>query len=227
MLARGASTRTIRWLALLAAAAGLFGCFGGQAAVKYQPQDQPATPAPPLRLTFDAGPVGGLPPGASVFSGTWAIRPEEGAPSPPNALCQTGTAEYPALSLGEPVYTDVVLAVRFKPISGHTDQAAGLIFRVQDQDNYSILRANALEGNVNFYKYAGGQRSSIKEGAGQVESGRWQNLRAEAAGNRLRGFLNDQLVVEATDETYTAGQVGLWTKADSVTCFDDLVATTP
>jgi hypothetical protein len=193
--------------------------------VKYQPQDQHA--APPLHLTSDTDPGGGLPAGAEVFSGTWAIRPEEGAPGPPNALCQTGTAEYPALSLGVPIYTDVVLAVRFKPISGRTDQAAGLIFRVQDQDNYYILRANALEGNVNFYKYAGGQRSSIKEGSGKVESGRWQALRAEVAGNCLRGLLNNQLVVEAIDDTYKAGQVGLWTKADSVTCFDDLAANTP
>jgi hypothetical protein len=126
-----------------------------------------------------------------------------------------------------PIYTDVVLAVRFKPISGRTDQAAGLIFRVQGKDKYSILRANALEGNVNFYKDAGGQRSSIKEGSGKVESGRWQALRAEVTGNRLRGFLNNQLVVEAIDDTYKAGQVGLWTKADSVTCFDDLAANTP
>ncbi|MDP9251511.1 MAG: DUF1080 domain-containing protein, partial [Chloroflexota bacterium] len=88
-----------------------------------------------------------------------------------------------------------------------------------------ILRANALEGNVNLYKYAGGQRSGIKDGGAKVTAGQWQELRLQISGDRLRGFLNGQLVVEATDGTYKAGRVGLWTKADSVTCFDDVVVT--
>src|SRR5439155_20148767 len=166
----------------------------------------------------------GLPPAAVVFSGNWAIRAEDGAPSPPNALCQTASAEFPALSLGEAVLTDLVLSARFKPISGRSDQAAGLIFRVQDKDNYYILRANALEGNVNFYKYASGRRSDLKNGSAKVAAGQWQELRAEVVGNRLRGFLNGQAVVETTDDTYQAGKVGLWTKADSTTCFDDFEA---
>jgi len=58
-----------------------------------------------------------------------------------------------------------------------------------------------------------------------VVAGQWQELRLEVSGDRLRGFLNGQLVVEATDSTYRAGRVGLWTKADSVTCFDDVVVT--
>ena len=96
---------------------------------------------------------------------------------------------------------------------------------VQDKDNYYILRANALEANVNLYKYAGGQRSGIKDGGAKVVAGQWQELRLEIVGDRLRGSLNGQLVVEATDSTYKAGRVGLWTKADSVTCFDDVVVT--
>jgi hypothetical protein len=219
--------KVTRWPGIVAAALVLCGCFGGQAAVKYQPADQSAASAQPLQLRFDSDPVGGLPPGAVVFSGSWAVRAEEGAPSPPNALCQTATAQFPALSLGDAVYTDVVLSTRFKPISGHEDRAAGLIFRVQDRDNYYILRANALEGNVNFYKYAGGRRSAIMEASAKVEAGQWQELRAEVVGNRMRGFLDGQQVVEATDETYTAGKVGLWTKADSVTCFDDFEARSP
>ena len=203
------------------------GCLAAQASVKYQPTDKDAASAQALHLTFDSEPIGGQPPGAVVFSGSWAIRAEDGTPSPPNALCQTATAEFPALSLGEVVYSDVVLSARFKPISGRTDQAAGLLFRIQDRDNYYILRANALEGNVNFYKYVGGRRGGIKEASARVESGQWQELRAEVGGNRMRGILNGQQVVEATDDTYKAGKVGLWTKSDSITCFDDVEARIP
>ena len=113
------------------------GCLGGQATVRYQPGDQ-GSKVEPLRWSFDADSPGGLPQGAIAFSGNWLIRAESDAASPPNALCQTATAEYPALSLSDAVYTDVVLSTRFKPISGRTDQAAGLIFRIQDKDNYYI-----------------------------------------------------------------------------------------
>jgi hypothetical protein len=116
------------------------------------------------------------------------------------------------------------MSTRFKPISGRVDQAAGLIFRVQDRDNYYILRANALENNVNFYIWRGGRRSNLRDGNVQVPSGRWQELRLEVQANRFRGFLDGQLVVEATDDTFRSGGVGLWTKADSVTCFDDVTA---
>ncbi len=177
------------------------------------------------RWTFDADPAGGLPQGTEIFSGTWAVRPEADVPSPPNALCQTGSAEFPAIALGDAAYADVLLVARVKPISGQQDQAAGLIFRVQDKDNYYILRANALEGNVNLYKYQGGRRSDLKDGQAQVGRGQWQELRVEARGTTLRGFLNGQPVVEATDSTFkTAGRIGLWTKSDSVTCFDGVEA---
>jgi Domain of Unknown Function (DUF1080) len=186
-----------------------------------------ADPPPPSRWTFDADPGGGLPPGAVVFGGAWAVRAEPEAPSPPNALCQTGAAEFPAVALGDAVYTDVNLSTRFKPIAGHEQLAAGLMFRVRDRDNYYILRANALEGNVTLEKYAGGRRSSLTEGTAGIEIGQWQALRVEATGEQLRGFLNGQSVLEATDDTYTAGKVGLWTGSDAVACFDTVEAMVP
>jgi len=143
------------------------------------------------------------------------VRAEPGAPSQSNAICQSGNAEVPALSLGDAFYSDVRLGARFKPISGSEDQAGGLIFRVQDKNNYYILRANALENNVILFKYANGHRTSIKEASAKVARATWQELRVEATGNRLRGYLNGQLVIEATDDAYKSGGVGLWTKADS------------
>jgi hypothetical protein len=186
-----------------------------------------AARAQPLGWSFDADPVGGLPFGAEVFAGAWAVQAQDDAPSAPNALCQTGAAEFPALALADASYTDLTMSARFKPISGQEDQAGGLLFRIQDANNYYIVRANALEDNVNFYKYAGGRRSLIKEGQARVASGQWHELRLEVAGNTFRGFLDGQPVVEASDGSYSEGRVGLWTKADSVTCFDDVQVQAP
>lgn len=206
------------WLALILV---LSAC-EGTAAVKYQ---SPPPSAAPASWNFDADATGGRPTGSELFSGNWVVRAEADAPSRPNALCQVGDAEFPAIALGTSVYGDLTVTMRFKPISGKVDQAAGIIARVQDNNNYYIIRANVLETNVNLYKYAGGRRSGIKDGGAKVAQGQWQELRLEVRGDRLRGFLNGQLVVEATDATYKAGGVGLWTKADSVTCFDDVVVT--
>src|SRR5688500_9481395 len=108
--------------------AALAGCAGPTATTPAAP----IGPAELLRWNFDADASGALPGGAQVFAGTWLIRAEDGAPTGPHALCQTGNAEYPAIGLGNAVYTDLTLVTRFKPISGRVDQAAGLIFRVQD-----------------------------------------------------------------------------------------------
>jgi len=203
----------------------LTGCSRTQATVTYQQGDKNVEAGQKLQWTFDTDQPGGLPAGATVFSGNWAVRAESGTPSPPNALCQTGKVPFPALSLSEKIFADVVVSTSFKPISGEIDRAAGIIFRIQDKDNYYILRANALEDNVNIYKYAGGKRDEIQEGSAKVPSGKWQELRVEVKGNTIRGFLNGKLVVQASDDTFKAGKVGLWTKADSETCFDNVAAT--
>ena len=172
---------------------------------------------------FEKEQTGKIPAGATVFAGNWAVRAESDAHNSPTALCQIGYAEYPALSLSDTVYGDVTVTARFKPLSGESDRAAGIIFRIRDKDNYYILRANALEDNVNIYKYVGGVRKVIQESSAKVPSGTWQELRVEAKGSRIRGFLDGKQVVEATDTTFKdAGMIGLWTKADSSTCFESV-----
>jgi hypothetical protein len=215
---------TIRAWAVWALAAAVAGC-GGTPQVKYHSGERNTAAGQSEEWNFDKEQAGGLPAGAEVFAGAWEVRAEGDAPSPPNVLCQTGKADFPAIRLGDKVYTDLVAAVRFKPISGKDDQAAGIIFRVQDANNYYILRANALENNVIFFRYGSGSRSELKEGSAKVPSGQWQELKLEVEGNRFRGSLDGRLVVQATDDAYTAGGVGLWTKADSVTCFDDFRVT--
>lgn len=196
-----------------------------QAGEKQRPMKADAKGGKAMQWTFDKEAVGKPPAGAEVFSGNWLVRAEPDAPTPPNVLCQTGYADYPAIALSNRVYGDVTVSTRFKPISGRSDQAAGIIFRIQDKDNYYILRANALEDNVNIYKYVNGRRSLVSESSARAPSGQWQELRVEVKGNVIRGYLNGALVAEGADDTFKAGRVGLWTKADSVTCFDNIVVT--
>jgi len=131
-------------------------------------------------------------------------------------------AEFPAIALANAEYEDLAMVASFKPISGKEDQAAGLIFRVQDEDNYYIVRANALEDNVGIYKYVDGRRSEMESESVRLDPGEWRELRVEVTGDQIRAFLDKREVVEATDDEFTSGGVGLWTKADSVTCFDNV-----
>jgi hypothetical protein len=191
--------------------------------VKYQPGDQNVTAGERSEWTFDDDAVGALPHGAEVCSGNWAILSDANAPTPPNVLCQTATAAFPALCLSDRIFTNVEVSVRFKCVSGNEDQAAGVLFRVQDAENYYIFRANALEDNVMFFRYASGKRNILKRNTHRIPSGQWQELKVEVVGNQFRGFVDGNLVAEVSDDSYLAGRVGLWTKADSVTCFDDFL----
>jgi len=203
------------------------GATGGTISAGPQPGAvaSPSAGASTRKWNFDADPVGSLPAGAQSFSGQWAVRVEPDAPSPPNALCQTGQAEYPAIGLDSTQLTDLTLVMHFKPISGKTDQAGGLIFRVQDKANYYIFRANALENNAIFFTYVNAGRSQLTSGDAKVASGSWHELRVEVRGNAFRGFVDGKQVVDAIDDRYKSGGIGLWTKSDSVTCFNDVEVT--
>jgi beta-xylosidase len=121
----------------------------------------------------------------------------------------------------------VAVSVRFKPVSGTVDQAAGLVARYRDQNNYYIVRANALENNVRLYKVERGKRKQFAGVNVTVPANAWQTLTWEVKGTHFRVFLNNTLLFEAEDRTFShAGKVGLWTKADSVTYFDDLTVKT-
>ena len=118
------------------------------------------------------------------------------------------------------------LSVRFKAVSGTIDRAAGLVFRLRDANNYYIVRANALENNYRLYHVVNGRRSQFAGANLKVTSGEWHELRVEAMGNKITCYFDGNKKIEATDDAFKdAGKIGLWTKADSVTYFDDLKAT--
>lgn len=183
--------------------------------------------------TFDTEPVGEAPAGfvfgrtGSGRPGAWVIRAEQDAPSGANVLAQvdadTTDYRFPVAVASEPELRDVRLSVKCKTVSGEIDQACGLVFRYQDEDDYYITRANALENNIRLYHVVHGDRQQFAAWNGTVTTGVWHELKVEAQGDHLLVFWNGQKIMDAHDQTFAqAGQVGVWTKADSVTYFDDL-----
>jgi hypothetical protein len=163
--------------------------------------------------------------------GRWVVQVE----GTNRVLAQTEAdrtrARFPIALLTDISAADVDLTVRFKPVSGRIDQAAGLVWRAQNEDNYYIVRANALENNVVLYKVEGGKRTDLPvRGEGRtygkkapVPSSQWSTLRVVAVGPLFEVHLNGAKLFEVEDATFTqAGKVGVWTKADSITHFDDL-----
>ncbi len=190
-------------------------------------------PAPVNTWNFEDGQEGRAPIGFSFGRtgqgrlGRWVITHDADAPSGTQVLAQIDADEtdfrFPVAVADAPSLADLRLSVKCKPVSGRGDQACGIIFRYQDENNYYVTRANALEGNVRLYKVVNGNRQQFAGWDGAVASGIWHELRVEAHGDHVAVFWNGQPVMAARDQTFRgAGKIGLWTKADSVTYFDDL-----
>ena len=184
---------------------------------------------------FDSDLVGTVPPkfhSARTGKGTegkWVVLADPSAPSKPNVVAQTSTDttdyRFPLLIADEGSFKDLDLSVKFKPVSGDVDRAGGLVFRLKDANNYYVVRANALEDNYRLYHVVNGSRRQFAGANFKVAAGEWHELRVECAGNKIICYYDGQKKIEATDDTFKdAGKVGLWTKADSVTYFDDLKA---
>lgn len=162
----------------------------------------------------------------------WTVEQDASAPSKPNVLKQSGVADYPLIFKNGASLKDGFVEVKFKAVSGKEDQAAGVVWRAGDKDNYYICRPNALEDNVVLYKVQKGKRSPLdivgrKGGYGvkePVPRGQWHTLRVDFAGDTFAVKLNGKELFKVKDTTFAgAGMVGLWTKADSVTLFDDFL----
>jgi hypothetical protein len=189
-----------------------------------------------LDYTFDSDPVGQLPAkfhSARTGRGSeskWSVLADSAAPSKPNVVAQTSTDKtdyrFPLLIADEGSFQDLDLSVKFKAVSGSVDQAGGLVFRLKDPNNYYIVRANALEDNYRLYHVVNGSRRQFAGANFKVTSGAWHELRVEAVGNKIACYYDGVKKIDATDDTFKdPGKVGLWTKADSVTYFDDLKVT--
>jgi 3-keto-disaccharide hydrolase len=178
-------------------------------------------------LNFDDMKTGAPPPSwtaTQTGSGTakWAVEKDNSAPSRPNVLKQSGQATFPVCFKNDTNIKDGFVEVKFKPIAGKEDQAGGVIWRLQDADNYYIARANALENNVTIYHTVSGKRTEKKRTNMNVASNQWHTLRVDFKDNHFTVTFDGKKAIEWNDDTFKeAGKIGVWTKADSVTAFDD------
>jgi hypothetical protein len=190
--------------------------------------------AEPLIRTFDFEDMqaGQRPPGFSfALTGggkdvDWRVLNEPTAPAGSKVLTElsrdTTDYRFPLAIVDDISGTDVRLAVDFCPVEGAVDRAAGLVWRLQDPLNYYVARANALEDNVRLYRVLQGRRIQFASATAGVAQGRWQRLSIEAAGTTMTVALNGAQLIKASDSTFAgAGRVGLWTKADSITYFNN------
>ena len=178
-------------------------------------------------VNFDNLPTGTAPAGwTATKTGTgdakWTVEKDETAPSKPNVLKQSGQATYPVCLKDDTSLKDGFAEVKFKPISGREDQAGGIVWRAKDSNNYYVTRANALEDNVTVYHTVAGRRTEKKRASMKVASNQWHTLRVEFQGAHFAVMFDGKKALDWDDETFKdAGKVGVWTKADSVTLFDD------
>lgn len=165
----------------------------------------------------------------------WEIVEDPSAPPPSRVLAQASddktSGRFPLAIYQKAAFSDGTVSVRFKPVAGERDQAAGIVWRYKDPENYYIVRANALENNVVLYKVEGGKRISLEPKGTpsktygvkhKVPKQTWSTLKIDFDGPRFAVFLDGSKIMEVEDTTFsTSGKTGLWTKADSVTYFDE------
>ena len=200
-----------------------------------------ALPLMAEKIDFESGSVGGLPSGwsaamtAKAAPPKWEVIQDNSAPSGRKVLAQLSddptSGRFPLAIYEKAGLQDGEIRVKFKPVSGKVDQAAGLVWRYKDENNYYIVRANALEDNVVLYKVENGKRSSLApvNTSAQtygvkhtVASQKWSTLDIAFMGKRFTVSFDGKKLFDVEDSTFSQpGKVGLWTKADSVTYFDD------
>jgi hypothetical protein len=177
---------------------------------------QPETPPPGFSFARTGG--GGV--------GDWRVVADPSAAGQ-KAIAQIGQdrtdyrfplAVYDAISA-----KNVDVAVRFKPVDGTVDQAGGIAVRLASPDDYYVVRANALEDNVRFYRVVSGRRQQVQGANLKVAANQWHTLGLRAEGDRFTVSFDGKPLFTAQDSTFPSpGKVALWTKSDSVTHFDTI-----
>jgi hypothetical protein len=194
-------------------------------------QAETAVPAP--AWNFDREQPGTLPGEFSIGTmfdgrpaGDWQVLTTDRAKSPPHVLAQLmgkgAEHAYKITLVKEVVTADLNLEVSFLPISGKADMGGGLIWRATDDRNYYLARANPLEQNIRVYRVVNGIRHLLENFNQTIDVRRWHTLRITHQGCHVNIFFDDKQVFDLCDKTFHAGMIGLWTKSDAVTYFDDL-----
>ena len=224
-------------MALLAAC----GCEGSKHA------SQPASPRAELEpeatsrrsWTFDDLQPGSIPAGVRLAEtgavgtpATWAVVEDPSAPSRPHAFGVVASANDKKtynLALLEGVRDgDVDLQVSLRAVSGQLNQGGGLVWRAKGADDYYLARWDPLEDNVYIYVVQGGARTALAKADLELDHDAWHVLRVIARSSQIELFIDDTPVLSVEDSTFPLpGMVGLWTKSDAATRFDDLSVAEP
>lgn len=230
-------TLTILALCLLLSA----GCSRQKSRILY-PSTPPAyreelgEPIQTATWNFDDLATGRLPAGWRVAetqsTGTpasWAVVADPSAPSRPNVLAITETKNrggtYNLALAGDTSFRDLDLTLKVKANTGQEDQGGGPLWRAKDADNYYICRFNPLESNFRLYKVVGGKRQQLATADVETKAGQWHTIRVVMKGDHIECHLDGRKLLETNDGTLPErGMIGLWTKADAATAFDDLSA---
>ncbi len=187
-----------------------------------------------LMLGFDDVAVGHILPGWKIEGtrqqgplATWQVQADSSAPSAKNVLAMSrpnhnSPGTYNLCWSDKPNFLNGDVSVQFKAVTGEEDQGGGVIWRAQDKDNYYIARFNPLEDNFRIYYVRDGVRRTLASVKVSLASGVWHTLKITQHGDQFTGYLNGKKLLEGSDSTFqNAGGVGLWTKADAVTSFDN------
>jgi hypothetical protein len=192
--------------------------------------------AEPTTIDFEHFETGPAPKDFTPFLGgfgkdsEWQIKSEPSALSGTKVLAQTSYDQvdhrFPMLVYNDVIAKNVRVAVQFKTLSGKIDQAAGVIVRFQDPDQFYVVRANALESTVQLYRVVEGAHQIVTSKNAHVESGKWHSLDVMIDDVHVTVFFDGQYLFDVRDDIVSAaGKVGLSTKSDGVTLFDDLQVT--
>jgi hypothetical protein len=191
-----------------------------------------------IRWNFEEAEVGKFPAGWSAAKtgdgpgSVWKILEDPSAPRGPKVLAQTSSEGPKALFnlcvANETNFSDVDVSVAIKPREGEVDQGGGLVWRYKDANNYYIARINPLEDNFRVYKVVAGKRIQLGSAEVEAPAGKWHTLWIVHKGDHIQCSLNGKLHLDVKDDSFKdAGKIGLWTKADAVSSFDDLSVTHP
>jgi hypothetical protein len=181
----------------------------------------------PKSWNFDSDTGGAIAKSFTNEFGNWQVTADPNAPSKPNVLAQLAKSAGPEFNvtlIGGTNLKDVDLSVQMKAVAGRSDQGGGLVWRARDGKNYYIARYNPLEDNFRVYKVVNGSRTEFQSATIKHSDG-WHTLRVTMSADHIECYYDGKKYLEVKDSTFTnAGRIGLWTKADAQTHFDDLTA---
>jgi hypothetical protein len=171
--------------------------------------------------TFDKDETGALPKGFAAAVGHWRVVEHDDS----KVLAQLARNPNPVFNvvlIEGPGAQDLDLSVKLRSIAGVNDQGGGLIWRAKDAKNYYVARFNPLENNFRVYTVVDGKRTQLQS-AEVTHQGDWCRLRVTMKGDHIVCYLDGVKLLDICDATFPGpGKIGLWSKSDAQTEFDEL-----